>query len=323
MVWKRIGFVCSVRVQGLKITRACRLYGISRPTGYDWLKRFDISPERLIKDRSRRPHHSPNATPDVISQKILELWDESGWEAKKIQSRLSDLSLPSPSVPTINRILRRNGRNRYRPWPLPKDSCQLEFPGMVTDTQVRRLMKLRKQKKTLAVAAAAAGMDEKTARKYLKSGKLPSQLHKSRHWRTHPDVFAPVWPEVEKILEGSLTVQANTLFDHLCGKYEGGFQKGQLRTLQRRVKRWREKGSGPPINPGALESVARLMIEHRLEQVLHINRCVRQDVPLLLDTIARGSPRERKRGCGNPSARPWRTQAESCRNTEVIAAIRY
>jgi len=79
MVWKRIGFVCSVRVQGLKITRACRLYGISRPTGYDWLKRFDISPERLIKDRSRRPHHSPNATPDVISQKILELWDESGW----------------------------------------------------------------------------------------------------------------------------------------------------------------------------------------------------------------------------------------------------
>jgi len=119
-----------------------------------------------------------------------------------------------------------------------------------------------------------------------------------------------VWPEVEKILEGSLTVQAKTLFDHLCGKYEGGFQKGQLRTLQRRVKRWRKKGSGPPINPGALESVARLMIEHRLEPVLHINRCVRQDVPLLLDTIARGSPRERKRaavilllGLGEPKQR--------------------
>ena len=105
LIWvgERFGFVCSVRVQGLKITKACRLYGISRPTGYEWLKRFDISPERLLKDRSRRPHHTPNATPGVVSQKILDLWDESGWDAKKIQSRLSDLSLPSPSVPTINR----------------------------------------------------------------------------------------------------------------------------------------------------------------------------------------------------------------------------
>ena len=45
-------------------------------------------------------------------------------------------------------------------------------------------MKLRNQKKTLAAAAAAAGMDEKTARKYLKSGKLPSQMGRSRPWRT-------------------------------------------------------------------------------------------------------------------------------------------
>ena len=36
--------------------------------------------------------------------------------------------------------------------------------GMVTNAQVRRLMKLREQKRTLA--AAAAGMDEKTARKH-------------------------------------------------------------------------------------------------------------------------------------------------------------
>jgi len=171
-------------------------------------------------------------------------------------------------------------------------------------------MKLRKQKKTLAVAAAAAGMDEKTARKYLKSGKLPSQLHKSRHWQTHPDAFAPVWPEVEKILEGSLTVQAKTLFDHLCGKYEGGFQKGQLRTLQRRVKRWREKGSGPPINPGALESVAKLMVDRRLEQDRNINESVREDISSLLEFIAKGQSRERRRaavillrGLGEPKQR--------------------
>jgi len=113
-------------------------------------------------------------------------------------------------------------------------------------------MKLRKQKKTLAVVAAAAGMDEKTARKYLKSGKLPSQLHKSRHWQTHPDAFAPVWPEVEKILEGSLTVQAKTLFDHLCGKYEGGLSERTTEDLAKTGQEMAGKGKRPTHQPRSL-----------------------------------------------------------------------
>ena len=42
---------------------------------------------------------------------------------------------------------------------------------MVTDNQVRRLFRLMQTEKTLAIAAAKAGMDEKTARKYQRSGK--------------------------------------------------------------------------------------------------------------------------------------------------------
>jgi len=41
------------------------------------------------------------------------------------------------------------------------------------------------------------------------------------------------------ILERATTVQAKTLFDYLSRRYEGRFQEGQLRTLQRRVKAWR------------------------------------------------------------------------------------
>ena len=37
---------------------------------------------------------------------------------------------------------------------------------MVTNAQVRRLMKLIQTEETLAIAASKAGMDEKTARKY-------------------------------------------------------------------------------------------------------------------------------------------------------------
>ncbi len=49
---------------------------------------------------------------------------------------------------------------------------------MVTDNQVRRLMKLVQTEKTKALAAAKAGMDPKTARKYMRLGRLPSQVKK-------------------------------------------------------------------------------------------------------------------------------------------------
>ena len=137
-----------------------------------------------------------------------------------------------------------------------QDWRQLEFPattngiprffradpdheGMVKDQQVRRLVKLKKNEKTLTMAAAKAGMSRKTARKYLKSGKLPSQCQPERYWRTRSDPFESVWPEVKEILKRSPTVEAKAVFDHLCRQQEGAFQQGQLRTLQRRIKQWK------------------------------------------------------------------------------------
>src|SRR5215813_4456359 len=110
---------------------------------------------------------------------------------------------------------------------------------MVTDQQYRRLMKLRRTEKTLASAAAKAGMDEKTARKYGRLGKPPSQLRKARTYRTRSDRFASVWPELEELLEREPGLEALTLMEHLCRQYPGQYEMGQLRTLQRRVKRWR------------------------------------------------------------------------------------
>lgn len=115
---------------------------------------------------------------------------------------------------------------------------------MVTDRQVRRLMKLIQSEATLAEAAAKSGMDEKTARKYREAKQLPSQMARGHDWRTRPDPFGDVWEEVEPILQAEPTVQAKTLFEHLNRKHPGRFQEGQLRTLQRKVKRWRAR-SGP------------------------------------------------------------------------------
>lgn len=110
---------------------------------------------------------------------------------------------------------------------------------MVTDQQVKRLMSLIKKGKSIATAAAKSGMDEKTARKYRGIKQLPSEVRKSHTWRTRKDPFAAVWPEVREKLETNPGLEAKTLFNDLQRRYPGRFRDGQLRTLQRHIKRWR------------------------------------------------------------------------------------
>ena len=110
---------------------------------------------------------------------------------------------------------------------------------MVTDQQVRLLMKAIKTEKTLAVSAAKAGMDAKTARKYRRSGKLPSEMRPPHTWRTRRDPFEEAWEEVRDKLEENAGFEAKTLFEDLQRRYPGRFSDGQLRSLQRRVKVWR------------------------------------------------------------------------------------
>ena len=93
------------------------------------------------------------------------------------------------------------------------------------------------------LAAMRAGVDRKTARRYVQGGKLPSELVEPRDWRTHEDAFLEHWPELEAMLSESPALEAKTLFEVLVEKYPGRYEEGQLRTLQRRVKTWRaERG---------------------------------------------------------------------------------
>jgi transposase len=110
---------------------------------------------------------------------------------------------------------------------------------MVTDQQVRRLFTLIGREKTLGIAAAKSGMDEKTARRYRKAGGLPSEVAVRHTWRTRKDPFRDVWEEARQMLELNPGLYAKTIFCFLQEKYPGRFQDGQLRTFQRRVKAWR------------------------------------------------------------------------------------
>jgi hypothetical protein len=115
---------------------------------------------------------------------------------------------------------------------------------MVTDKQVRKLWRLLTAGKSLAVAAVRTDMDEKTARKFRRRQRLPSDLVKPHDWQTRIDPFAEVWPEVCTLLQEEPGLQAKTLFSELQRRHPGRFSDGQLRTLQRKVRRWRAL-SGP------------------------------------------------------------------------------
>jgi len=117
---------------------------------------------------------------------------------------------------------------------------------MISDKQARKLMKLIQGEETLAMAAVKAGMDEKTARKYRDSGKLPSESPPGHAWRTRPDPIQPEdWEWVREQLKVSPGLEAKTLFDALQREDPGRYADGQLRTFQRRVKTWRAL-EGPP-----------------------------------------------------------------------------
>lgn len=84
---------------------------------------------------------------------------------------------------------------------------------MVTDRQVRRLFALENTERTEEIAASKAGMDAKTARRYRRLGRLPSELEPVPRWRTRPDPFVGVWVEIRELLGANAGLEAKTIFE--------------------------------------------------------------------------------------------------------------
>lgn len=87
----------------------------------------------------------------------------------------------------------------------------------------------------LSKAALRSGMSETTARRY-REGDPPSQRKQPRKYRTRPDPFAAVWPEIETMLEQAPGLEAVTIFEALrrradsrmvsCGRCSARFGVG-------------------------------------------------------------------------------------------------
>jgi transposase len=122
---QRRGFVADHESGQWSMTELCERYGISRPTGYELLRRVEAEGRAGLRDRSRAPHSCPHQTAPEVERRILALRRKHGWGAKKLlqalRKRHPRLELPARS--TVNAILERHGklqkRRRRRRWKHP------------------------------------------------------------------------------------------------------------------------------------------------------------------------------------------------------------
>lgn len=129
MPWKettkmelRLEFAQLADREGANMSQLCRRFGISRPTGYKWVRRYRADGKAGLRDRSRRPHSSPNKTPEQVEDAVGELRSEyPAWGGRKLRAVLrrraeaGKLGFGAETVPaasTITAILRRRGQLR-------------------------------------------------------------------------------------------------------------------------------------------------------------------------------------------------------------------
>ena len=116
MVWlersvvdERLEFCRLAGLDGANVSALCRRFGISRETGYVWLRRLRLG--EPAEDRSRRPLSSPRRTDGVLEAEVLAIRDaHPAWGARKIARRLGDVGMEAPVASTVHAILTRHGR---------------------------------------------------------------------------------------------------------------------------------------------------------------------------------------------------------------------
>lgn len=108
---QKIAFI--TQVQNLskgRMSSLCRQFGISRKTGYKWLKRYRQAGNlKALEEQSRCPRHSPKRTGEPLQERILALRAPDGWGARKIAHLLWQEGW-QVSMATVHRVLLRHNR---------------------------------------------------------------------------------------------------------------------------------------------------------------------------------------------------------------------
>jgi transposase InsO family protein len=118
---QRARFVLEALQKRFTMSELCERYGVSRKTGYKWIKRYHREGVSGCKSRGRVPKSHPNATdPRIVARIVRERKKRPSWGARTLWGVLTDdhpdVAWPCPS--TFNEIFKRHDlikKRRRRP----------------------------------------------------------------------------------------------------------------------------------------------------------------------------------------------------------------
>ena len=125
MPWKELDivnlreeFVFEAIGGGTDFSSLCMDYGVSRKTGYKWLERFRQQGIGGLRDKSRRPHASPDALAEDVICSLIRIKQSAPktWGPKKVLSLYERQHgcEQSPSLSSVQRVMDKAGYVRHR-----------------------------------------------------------------------------------------------------------------------------------------------------------------------------------------------------------------
>src|SRR6266480_3498471 len=119
MPWKassvmeeKLRFVFEYEQHEQTMRDVCQSFGISRETGYHWLRRYQTQGVMGLAELDRAARHHPNQTSEEIEQLILDLRQaHMRWGPRKLK-RILERDQPGrrwPAASTMGEMLRREG----------------------------------------------------------------------------------------------------------------------------------------------------------------------------------------------------------------------
>src|ERR1041385_2644550 len=96
MPWKRVlpmeekmAFILANQQGKQSFAALCRVYEISRKTGYKWWARYRDMGLEGLRERTHRPHSCPHASAPVWTERIVALrLEPPSWGPKKLRTKL-------------------------------------------------------------------------------------------------------------------------------------------------------------------------------------------------------------------------------------------
>lgn len=135
------------------VAATCRYYGISRTRFYRWQRRYQEQGLAGLRDKSRRPHHSPTATPSEVVGKVVHLRQTYHFGPLKISMYLKRYHDIEISQSGVWRILKRLDMNRlpanqrYKPHAKRWKRYEKQQPGHRVQVDVKFITPLEGARK--------------------------------------------------------------------------------------------------------------------------------------------------------------------------------